>query len=94
MAFKRVIFRVHALQRMFEREISHEEVMQCLESGSVIEDYPEDKPYPSQLMLGWFGERPIHVLVAKAEQDTGIVITVYEPDAKHWLGNFEHRRTK
>ena len=32
--------------------ISVEEILQALDSGEIIEEYPEDKPYPSCLILG------------------------------------------
>lgn len=81
---------MHALQRMFEREISHDDVLICLKSGEVIEDYPEDEPYPSQLILGWSGSRPIHTVVA-ISGETGIIVTVYEPDPEQWDASFRHR---
>jgi hypothetical protein len=55
----KLIFRVHALQRMFERGISEREVRAVLESGRVIEDYPHDFPYPSRLLLGFVNARPL-----------------------------------
>jgi hypothetical protein len=54
----RLVFRTHAIQRMFERRISHEEVRQVLEAGQIIERYADDVPYPSRLVLGWAGGRP------------------------------------
>ena len=59
-----LVFRVHAIQRMFERAITKENVRQALATGKTIEAYPEDQPYPSRLVLGWAGTRPIHVVVA------------------------------
>ena len=64
MPFERLVFRVHALQRMFERNITVEAVHRVLKTGSVIEKYPEDKPYPSFLILGFIGNRPIHIVAA------------------------------
>ncbi len=88
-----LLFRVHAIQRMFEREISEAEVRQVLETGTVIESYLDDEPYPSRLVLGWSGERPIHVVVASnPDQDEIIVITVYEPDLDRWERGFSERR--
>lgn len=47
---------------MFERGLSVSDVRQALESGVIIEDYPEDLPYPSRLVLGRVGSRAIHVV--------------------------------
>ncbi|MDO8585622.1 MAG: DUF4258 domain-containing protein [Armatimonadota bacterium] len=78
---------------MFERGVSADEVRQALASGEVIEDYPNDLPYPSRLILGWRGARPIHVVAAHDRvEDQTIVITVYEPDANLWESGFRRRR--
>jgi hypothetical protein len=89
----KLIFRVHAIQRMFERQISVEDVRHVLAAGETIEDYPDDTPYPSRLVLGWSGSRPIHVVVAdNVDGDELIVITVYEPDPSQWEADFKRRR--
>ena len=48
----KLIFRNHALKRMFERSIEIEDVKRVVEER-IIHDYPEDQPYPSYLLLGW-----------------------------------------
>ena len=93
MESERLIFRVHAIQRMFERSINESEVRQALANGKIIETYPEDEPYPSFLVLGWSGSRPIHVVAAdNPEQKERIIITCYEPDLVRWEPGFEKRR--
>jgi hypothetical protein len=42
---------------MFERQITEEDVRNVLNNGIIIEDYPDDRPYPSKLSLGWCGIR-------------------------------------
>ena len=78
---------------MFQRGITEADVRRVLEAGKTIEAYPHDEPYPSCLMLGWIGSRPLHIVAAdhEAEQAT-IVITVYEPDPARWEPSFERRR--
>ena len=87
------IYRVHAIRRMFERKITTEDVTSVVSSGKVLESYPDDSPYPSRLLLGWVGERPLHVVAAEDEvnQQT-IIITVYEPGAERWYHDFERRK--
>jgi hypothetical protein len=93
MTFDRLIFRVHAIQRMFQRRISVDNVRHVLATGEVIEDYPSDIPYPSRLMLGWCGARPIHVVAAdNTDTQETVVITVYEPDLTQWEPGFKRRR--
>ena len=89
----RLVFRVHAVERMFQRGISRETVISVLETGETIEDYSDDYPYSSRLVLGWSGARPIHVVAAmNAETDEIIVITVYEPGLDEWDNGFRRRR--
>ena len=88
-----VIYRAHAIRRMFERRIREETVHAVLSTGEVIESYPNDVPYPSKLVLGWSDNRPIHIVVAETDE-TDIIITVYEPDPKRWDHQFRHRRSQ
>jgi hypothetical protein len=88
----RLVFRVHAIQRMFQRRISKEEVKQVIATGETIETYPTDKPFPSRLVLGWSGSRPIHVVAADDTQaQETIIVTVYQPDAAEWEAGFKRR---
>jgi hypothetical protein len=92
MACERLIFRVHAFRRMFQRNISEEDVRCVLDNGEVIENYSDDTPYPSRLVLGWRGTRPIHVVVAQNDVDDELVIvTAYEPDPVRWDKEFRRR---
>ena len=88
-----VLFRVHAIARMFQYSVSEEDVRQILLAGEVIQQYLEDRPYPSRLVLGWHGSRPIHVVAAYNVDDREtIVITVYEPDPDQWEPDFRRKR--
>jgi hypothetical protein len=90
---RRVLFRVHAIQRMYQRGISEAEVRRVLATGEIIEGYPDDTPYPSRLTLGWCGARPLHVVVAdNLDDEENIIITVYEPDPKEWEPGFKRRK--
>jgi hypothetical protein len=78
---------------MFERGVSAEEVRTVVRTGETIENYPEDLPYPSRLVLGWSRGRPLHVVVAdNTERAETIVITAYEPDAALWERDFRRKR--
>jgi len=80
-----IVFSDHIISQMFKREISLNDVKNVLNSGEVIREYPDDKPYPSFLILGFIGIRPLHLLVAKdGETQTCIMVTVYEPDKNVW----------
>ncbi|MBF0210419.1 MAG: DUF4258 domain-containing protein [Desulfamplus sp.] len=80
---------------MFQRGISKPEVCMCIENGDIIEEYPDDTPYPSLLLLGFVEQRPIHIVLAIDKKDEScIIITAYEPDIELWENNFKERRLK
>ena len=88
-----IIFRIHAIQRMFDRGVTDADVRYVLEYGKTIEDYPDDLPYPSRLVLGWRGTRPLHIVVAdNIADEVLIVVTVYEPDPNQWKSDFRQRK--
>lgn len=89
----KMIFRVHAIQRMFERGISVADIQQVQQTGKVIENYADAFPYRAALTLGWRENRPIHAVACfnPANEET-IVITVYEPSSAKWEANFKKRK--
>ena len=88
-----MIFRIHAVQRMFERRIQVENVRQVLQSGEMIEDYSEDMPDPGRLLSAKRGQRPLHVVMAEnTKEGELVVITVYEPDRAQWKPGFRNRK--
>lgn len=83
----------HALERMMERGIYREIVKKVLLSGEIIEDYPNDKPYPSVLLLGWVEGEPFHVVTAlDSESGCCFIITAYKPDLEHFEPDYKTRR--
>ena len=93
MEFRNVEFRLHAVERMFERGISTDDVRRVIQAGKVIEDYPDDKPFPSCLMLGYARNKPLHAVVATDRNaNRAIIVTVYEPDPGQWEPGFERRK--
>ena len=88
-----IIFRIHAVQRMFGRRITIENVRQVLNSGEMIEDYSEEMPDPGGLLSARPGQRPLHVVMAENTQEAErVVITVYEPDRAQWKPGFRNRK--
>ena len=83
-----IVYRLHAIQRMFERNVNSDELRQIINTGKVIEKYVNDSPYPSRLILGKVNNRPLHVVITENKTENKIiVITVYEPDSRKWLKN-------
>lgn len=80
---------------MFACKIGYNNVRHVIETDLKIEEYLGDTPYPSRLILGWIGNRPIHIVIAdNREDDVEIVVTVYEPDLFTWELGFERRRER
>ena len=85
------IYRAHAVQRMFERNISVKRIRHVYKTGETIEDHSDEMFAPSRLILGWEGRRPIH-LVASENADAVVVVTVYSPEPELWTKDFKRRR--
>lgn len=88
-----VAFSGHAVRKMFEREISRDTVLGVIADGEIIVDYPDDRPYPSALVLGFPEGRPVHAVIAK-DPASGqcTVVTAYRPDPALWQDDFKTRR--
>jgi hypothetical protein len=88
-----VVFTGHAVRKMFQREISRDEVIGVIRDGETIAEYPDDRPFASRLLLGFSASRPIHVVVGVDDAaDTCYVITAYDPDPRLWDTEFKRRR--
>ena len=78
----------HALQRILKRGISQDEVIKALMTGEIIEDYPDDYPNPSGLILG--GNK-LHV-VCGVDDDRLWIITAYRPNPDKWENDLKTRK--
>jgi len=88
-----ILFRAHAVQRMFERQISVNKVRRALEAEDVIEDYSTEMPEPSRLIMGLQGKRAFHVVTSEyPSTNTITVVTVYIPDPNKWKNDNRSRR--
>lgn len=93
MECNQIFFAGHAVRRMFRRSIKPIEVQEVLLSGEIIEDYPDEQPLPSSLMLGFVENRPLHLVVAIEESTKCCyIITAYVPDPAIWEADFRARR--
>ncbi|HDM77222.1 MAG TPA: DUF4258 domain-containing protein [Deltaproteobacteria bacterium] len=77
----------HADEEAENDQLTFDEVYFSVLNGEVIEDYPDDKPYPSCLICGQtFSGDPIHSVWAFNEQSQwAVLITVYRPDPGQWI---------
>ena len=82
----------HMLLRFHQRNISYFEIKEVILNGEIIEDYPEDYPYPSCLVFGYTVKgRVLHVVVGLGDTKLWLV-TAYEPDPAQWSSDFKRRR--
>lgn len=89
----KIIYSDHAIDRIFEGDISKTGVTHVLNKGEVIENYPKDKPFPSKLILGWYNNKPIHIVVGEdSKKEVLYIITAYVPDLKKWEQGFKARK--
>ena len=88
-----IIFSQHALQQLFKRSISIEQVKNAIIYGEEIRSYPDDKPYPSKLLLAFENEVPLHIVIAQNfTENKIIVITAYHPEEIIWMADYKTRR--
>lgn len=80
----------HCYKRCVERKISYEEIKLCIKNGEIIENYPEDYPYPSALVFS-NADKPLHV-VAGLSEDYLWIITAYRPDSDKWEPDYKTRK--
>jgi hypothetical protein len=83
----------HADEEAASDNLSLGDILLSIENGEIIEDYPDDKPYPSCLIYGESSDSdPIHSVWAYNESSQwAVLITVYRPDPNRWI-NWRVRR--
>jgi hypothetical protein len=94
-ALKQIKITDHADEEAFDDKLALDQIIQSVQKGEIIENYPKDKPYPSCLILGNdANENPIHSVWAYNKiNGWAVLITVYRPDSKKWI-KWKIRRKK
>ena len=84
----------HARHRLMERGISVNDIRRCIDTGEVIMQYEDDKPFPSCLVLGMsVNGRYIHVVVS-CNEEWIYLITAYQPDPAVWEPDLKTRKER
>ena len=61
---KNIRITLHAAKRLEQRRIFLKDVIACIMNGEIIEQYPDDYPYPSCLILGMsIEDKYLHVVI-------------------------------
>ena len=84
----------HILERLFQRNIRIDDVKAALKTGEIIEQYPNDYPFPSCLVLGnTMAGNALHVVCGSNGMELWL-ITAYFPNPFEWTYDFRQRRKK
>ena len=85
----------HADEEAQADRLTYDEIFDSVARGQIIEDYPDDRPYPSCLILGSLtGGYPLHSVWGYNEASGwAVLITVYRPDPDRWI-EWRKRRNK
>lgn len=81
--------------RMKGRFIPRNIIFDSVDHYEIIEEYPEDKYFPSYLLRSEYEESVFHVLFAADVEDDNVrVITAYYPNPYEWDDDLRKRRNK
>ena len=82
----------HIMMKILQRGISVDDVKEAISTGEIIEEYPNDYPYPSCLLVGKnFNGQFLHVVFGFGENELWL-ITAYKPSAEKWEVDFKTRK--
>ena len=82
------------LVRLFQREITTDDVVYAIQNGEIIEQYPLDYPYPSCLVLGIaLNNKHIHVVCGLGLNELWL-ITAYYPNPDEWTNDLKTRKER
>ncbi|MBR5912779.1 MAG: DUF4258 domain-containing protein [Selenomonadaceae bacterium] len=80
------------MTRLLQRGISLEDVKSTILSGEIIENYPDDYPYPSCLLLGKNSRNEsFHVVCGITDEELWL-ITAYRPSGEKWESDLKTRK--
>ncbi len=88
----KVIISIHAQERLRQREIKQKDIKSCIMTGEIIEQYPNDFPFPSCLIFGYTTNDKILHVVASDEGSTSRIITAYFPNNEKFEDDFKTRK--
>ena len=87
-----VFFTQHVIERCKQRNIRPKHIRIAVMSGSIIEDYPDDFPTPSCLILGYVApDTPLHIVIA-SNGESARIVTAYYPDPDKWMPDMKTRK--
>ena len=82
----------HARIRLYERHLSIDDIVSGINTGEIIKQYPEDKPLPSCLILGFSVKSEYIHIVVSCDTDFIYLITAYFPNPEMWENDLKTRK--
>lgn len=88
----KIIISIHAQERLRQRGIKQADIKNCIMTGEIIEQYPDDFPFPSCLIFGYaVSNRVLHTVVSD-EGTLSRIITAYFPSNEKFERDLKTRR--
>jgi len=84
-------YTVQGAQQRIARGLYRQDIEETIESGVIIEDYPNHYFGPACLILGRTSKGRVVHMVCSVRPVVDI-ITVYDPDPSEWTADFRTRR--
>ena len=88
----KIIISIHAQERLRQRGIKQRDIKRCIMSGEIIEQYPEDFPFPSCLIFGYTNNDKVLHVVASDEGTVSRIITAYFPNNEKFENDLKTRK--
>ncbi len=82
----------HVIIRLFQRNISEEDIKKAILNGEIIEEYENDYPYPSCLICGINSINKVLHIVCGVSKNELWIITAYYPDNVKWENDLKTRK--
>ena len=90
---RRIFWTYHVNMRMKGRFIPRQIVLGSIQNYEIIEEYADDKYFPSYLVFSKYQDKTFHVLFALDEEENNVrIITAYYPSLEEWDEGFKTRR--
>lgn len=92
---KKIIWTYHVNLRLEQRSVPREAILESVNSYEIIEEYPQDKYFPSCLVYAEFKKESVHIQFAIDQNNKNVrIVTIYRPTLDKWEKDFKTRKVK
>ncbi len=90
---RKIQWTYHINMRLQKRGIFRRSILDSVDRYDVIEEYPDDKYFPSYLVSTQYQGEYVHIVfAADVEEDNVRIITAYRPNLLEWEQDLKTRR--